>query len=365
MKKIFIHGGPPKKVGKEYISEISKAYNIFLNDKNSKSESIKKLNYKTLNNFEIIIYNDLPNKVEKILNKKKKILININKFDLRSKYTDLFIDKNYDNEKIGNRVLSEKISHNKKNDINFKKILSILNIMNWDTKFWGLKVASLDSFILTENIIYQMNKFIKKEKIKLVQYLSDIHNPETVKLAEKNNFSLKDVRYLFNLNLNNFKEEKKKLKNTLTLKKAKNKDFHLIIKKLGNSYSDSRYYFDGNFPKKKVKKFYDDWIKKAIKGLFDDECILGVYKSKIVGFCTLRYENKFRRANIGLFSIIPEYRNQNFGKILLIKILSNLKKENFKYVNVVTQSRNFKAQRLYQNCGFKTLSNKIWYHKWV
>ena len=72
MKKIFIHGGPPKKVGKEYISEISKAYNIFLNDKNSKSESIKKLNYKTLNNFEIIIYNDLPNKVEKILNKKKK-----------------------------------------------------------------------------------------------------------------------------------------------------------------------------------------------------------------------------------------------------------------------------------------------------
>ena len=39
--------------------------------------------------------------------------------------------------------------------------------MNWDTKFWGLKVASLDSFILTENIIYQMNKFIKKEKNKI------------------------------------------------------------------------------------------------------------------------------------------------------------------------------------------------------
>ena len=80
----------------------------------------------------------MPNKVEKILNKKKKILIKINKFDLRSKYTDLFIDKNYDNEKIGNRVLSEKLVIIK-NDINFKKILSILNIMNWDTKILGIK----------------------------------------------------------------------------------------------------------------------------------------------------------------------------------------------------------------------------------
>ena len=31
---------------------------------------------------------------------------------------------------------------------------------------------------------------------------------------------------------------------------------------------------------KKVKKFYDDWIKKAIKGLFDDECILEFIKVK-------------------------------------------------------------------------------------
>ena len=46
------------------------------------------------------------------------------------------------------------------------------------------------------------------------------------------------------------------------------------------------------FQKKKVKKFYDDWIKKAIKGLFDDECILGVYKSKIVGFCCTNLDMK-------------------------------------------------------------------------
>jgi hypothetical protein len=33
-------------------------------------------------------------------------------------------------------------------------------------------------------------------------------------------------------------------------------------------------------------------------------------------------------------------------------------------VNVVTQGRNSKAQRLYERCGFLTRSVQLWYHRW-
>jgi ribosomal protein S18 acetylase RimI-like enzyme len=33
-------------------------------------------------------------------------------------------------------------------------------------------------------------------------------------------------------------------------------------------------------------------------------------------------------------------------------------------VNVVTQGRNVRAQRLYQKSGFATDSVMLWYHKW-
>ena len=115
-----------------------------------------------------------------------------------------------------------------------------------------------------------------------------------------------------------------------------------------------------------LRLFYENWLFKAFKGEFDDECVLGIKNKKIIGFCTLRYENENKRANIGLFAVMPKFRNKNYGKSFLLNIMAYISKfKKYTEINVVTQSRNYLAQRLYQECGFKTLSNNIWYHKWI
>ena len=66
--------------------------------------------------------------------------------------------------------------------------------MDWDTKFWKKKICFIGPKRLTNNIIYRINKFVKKNKIEMIQFLSHCHDSKTVKIAERNKFGFKDIR---------------------------------------------------------------------------------------------------------------------------------------------------------------------------
>ena len=55
---------------------------------------------------------------------------------------------------------------------------------------------------------------------------------------------------------------------------AKSIDVNQIYKISDSKYKDSRYYFDQNFDKKKVQEFYNLWLYKAVKNLFDNLCLI-------------------------------------------------------------------------------------------
>ena len=256
MNKIFIFCKNRQFVHNDYVNEINSAYKIFQNEKNLKFISYKNLRKISFTNYQIIIFNYLPKILIKDLSKQKKILIKINQFDPKDKYIDLFIDKRLKKAKPGLRVMRETISYNKNNNINFKKILNVINLLNWDTNFWGFKIASLDAYILTKNIIFQLKNFIKKNNIKLIQFMANFHNTETTYLAENNKFEFKDIRCLLSINLDKYKKKTNTFKNSkIKLIKGKINHYKSIYQSLNNTYSDSRYFFDNNFSKRKVIKF--------------------------------------------------------------------------------------------------------------
>ena len=243
-----------------------------------------------------------------------------------------------------------------------KSASSNISLLKWDSHFFGFNVAAIKKQIRNPKAMSSVNKFIKKNKVRLVQYLCNCHDPEVVDIAEKYNFNFKDIRITF------FKELKRKekiyLKKDLKFKKAKNEDINKIMAISSTLYRASRYYFDKKFNRKKIKFFFKNWVEKGVKGNYDDECVCLLKNKKIIAFCTLRYFGK-TRANIGLFGVARKYIGKGNGQYFLSMIFNYLRKKNMNMITVVTQGRNYRAQNLYQKMGFRIKKTELWYHKWI
>jgi GNAT superfamily N-acetyltransferase len=128
-------------------------------------------------------------------------------------------------------------------------------------------------------------------------------------------------------------------------------------------YVHSRYYFDLNFPREKVKTFYQDWVSKAIRGEFDDLAYVLCIDGCPQAFCTLRFNGN--ESMIGLVGVHSKYSGKGLGKAVLENSLMKLKDIGINKVSVITQGRNYPAQRLYQRVGFLIEKSQVYYHLWI
>lgn len=257
-------------------------------------------------------------------------------------------------------TLVEEVSHNKAE----KDLLDVAQLcqkLQWDSDFFGINVGYLSCLRLTPNIEKHVKQFVRKEQIDLLEYRCNCHDRESVVTSEKNGYSFVDIRLTYENVLKN--NNKVCNRNHYSVRKGCDDDIEMLQKIATDIYKDSRYYFDDNFDKNKVITFYVDWVAKAIKGQFDDYAYILYDNKEPIGFCTIK-EIRKKVARIGLFGMNSEYRGEGLSKYLLSRSMQNLSEQGFDYVEVVTQGRNYAAQRLYQKCGFVTKSTEIWYHKW-
>ena len=257
-------------------------------------------------------------------------------------------------------TLVEEASHNEaENDL--LDVAQLCQKLQWDSNFFGINVGYLSCLRLTPNIEKHVKKFVRKEKIDLLEYRCNCHDRESVVTSENNGYSFVDIRLTYeNVLKNNNKVRDRK---HYSVRKGCDCDIEKLQKIATDIYKDSRYYFDDNFDKDKVITFYVDWVAKAIKGQFDDYAYVLYDNKEPIGFCTIK-EIRKKVVRIGLFGMNSKYRGEGLATYLLGKSLQNLSEQGFDYVEVVTQGRNYAAQRLYQKCGFVTKSTELWYHKW-
>ena len=354
MNKLFVIQKDSNSI---YNNELEDVYKLTINPKRI---SLGELTIEDLANVDVVISNQLPYQWRVIINGLKIVLITFDDLNKSDGLSDIFIDFTYKEKNklfTGNNI---KVSNHNKFDIQFDNIFELISKLDWDTNYWGFNIAFLSSRRLTESILYRIIKFTKKNEIRLIEYLCDCHDKRSVSLAEKNGFEFKDIRLTFEknlcgyLNMNNYKDINYFLAN----------DKHIPnIRELSKDiYKDSRYYFDNNFDKKKFSEFYMLWAEKAIRGEYDDECFAIEMNNEITGFCTVRYNDD--RAHIGLVGISKNYSGKGLGSKLMHCFFEEMNNKGINIITVVTQGRNYAAQRLYQKMGFITYSTELWYHKW-
>lgn len=247
-------------------------------------------------------------------------------------------------------------------DQKIKTIYKNIQKLEWDSSFFGFNIAYILVRNLTNDIVSEMKNFVSEKDVRLVQYLCDCHDNKSVIIAESNGFHFTDIRLTFEKKI--AKLTTPKLPNNFTYGIAEKNHIKVLKSISDNLYLDSRYYYDGNFKIDKINEFYKGWLEKAVKGLFDDECYCIFLKNVPVAFCTIRYTSPLKAA-IGLFGVSSDYRGLGLAKSLLDCVNNTLYQKNIKEVFVVTQGRNYSAQRTYQRSSFLSQKSELWYHKWI
>lgn len=243
----------------------------------------------------------------------------------------------------------------------FMDVVGIIKKLDWDSKFFGFNIAYVSCLHLSENIMRIISEYVDTYNIRVIEYLCNCHDRRSVLIAEREGFSFVDIRLTFFRKLKDFKPSGSLL--GFVFRKANDNDINELEKMAGQIYTNSRYYFDDGFGVSKAKEYYESWIRKAVKGEFDNECWCLIDGTKIVAFCSLRF-SKSKHAQIGLIGVDEKFLGQGVGKKMIQNVMLMLSCKGFSELEVVTQGRNYLAQNLYQSVGFKTKETQLWYHKW-
>lgn len=256
--------------------------------------------------------------------------------------------------------LKEEVNHNEA-EYKLLDIVQLFQKLQWDSEFFGINIGYVSCLRLTPNIEKHIKKFIRKEKIDLLEYLCNCHDKQSVSTAEKNGYSFVDIRITFEKVLKNKVDVQER--ENYYVRKGEWKDIEKLKEMAKGLYKYSRYYYDTNFDRDKVVEFYSNWVEKAILGQFDDYAHVLYHCEEPIGFCTIK-KQLLNTVKINLLGIHADYLGNGLGKYLLDITLKKLQDNGINYVEVVTQGRNYAAQRLYQTCGFLTKKTELWYHKW-
>lgn len=358
MKKLFVFqvGG-----NKDYRQEL-----LLASKKckyNCSKTSLEKINadYLIKHSIEVLISNGLPKEWYFILKGLNIVTITIGEMEKYYDFADIVID--YKSKNNYRYFTGPYYSLSVNPGMEFEEIANLITKMDWDSDFWGFPVAYLSSRCLTENIMHRIEKAIIRDRFRLIEYLCNCHDNRSVEIAEKYNFHFTDIRLSFEKKIkDNFEYN---LPSEITFSKAKERDIPMLKEISKDLYQDSRYFFDENFDRDKVQEFYQLWIKRAVLGKYDDVCFCLYENGLPLGFCSIKYNLSSKVASIGLFGLARKYHGRGLGKALLFMVSGELRKKGMLKMDVVTQGRNYAAQRLYQRAGFLTKATELWYHKWI
>lgn len=230
-------------------------------------------------------------------------------------------------------------------------------ILEWDSKFFGKRIASLTGATLTEARVVAAVDWCRTQRVECLYVLTDADDMLGLRLLEDAGARLVDVRMLFERKLTAIPTDARK-----SVRASSESDIADLRALASSSHESSRFWADAHFERERCAELYATWIEKSCRG-WADVVFVAELEKRVAGYvsCHLREPG---RGEIGIVAVAPDAQGRGLGGDLLDTALAWFAQRDLERVTVVTQGRNAAAQRLYQSRGFTTESVKVWHHLW-
>lgn len=236
-----------------------------------------------------------------------------------------------------------------------------LELREWDSEFFGLRIARLHATRLKPGIVKQTLAWCTEHQVRCLYFLADSDDPITTLLAQQHGFHLVDVRMTLERSCEH-PPPQRQLPAGVVIREAIDADNPALRAIAHVSHRDTRFYFDGRFGIAKCDELYEVWIEKSCNG-FADCVYAATINGEIAGYITCS-EDAQQQGQIGLVGVAEFARGRGLGPALVEQAIRWSAGRGLPRITVVTQGRNLAAQRTYQRCGFLTHQVQLWYHRW-
>lgn len=232
-------------------------------------------------------------------------------------------------------------------------------LLPWDSEFFGLRIGRAPSSRLTAAEARDLVGTARRDRVDCLYLLAVSDDPTTNRAAQGAGFRYVDTRMTYTTR--NLESSRSRAPDACFVRAAVASDLDALRAFARESHVDSRFYFDGNFPRERCDALYETWIEKSCDG-YADAVLVAEASGDVAGYITC--DAAGGEGQIGLVGVGPRFRGCGIGSALVDAALDWFGERRVNLVRVVTQARNVGAQRLYQKHGFRTASVEYWFHVW-
>jgi len=237
-------------------------------------------------------------------------------------------------------------------------------LLPWDTEFFGCRIARVCGNSLCPETATQIEDWCRTNQIRAVYFLSRADDPVSVRTAEQSGFGLVDVRVAFQRPLNANEPEIQFQPDNIRIRPVQPDDVPLLQAIARAAHHDTRFFSDTHFSPQRAEDLYAVWVAKEAQGRAQMVLVAAITDDRPAGYVSCHLDAARSEAQIGLVGVAAAARDKGIGGALVRAAIHWCRNQGAGELTVVTQGKNFAAQRLYQRCGFQTRDLKLWYHKW-
>jgi len=242
------------------------------------------------------------------------------------------------------------------------------DLLAWDSEHFGRRIGRVRGCVLTRETLARIERWVAREGVEGVYFLADASDPDTAPLAEEAGFRLVDVRVTLERRLRGAggATPVQAAAVAVSVRQATAADVPELRRIAATSHRESRFYYDPHFDRSRCDALYSAWIEKSC-GDPDGVVLVAAAPAREhgapCGYITVTLGTG-GEGRIGLFAVAGAAQGQGVGGRLIAAALGWLEGRGAGTVSVVTQGRNIRAQRIYQQFGMRSRSLELWYHRW-
>ena len=231
-------------------------------------------------------------------------------------------------------------------------------LLEWDSEFFGRRIGRVCAARIGPADVERIREWADAEGVECLYYLAPAADAESVRTAEEAGFRLTDIRMT---RVRDLEGGFGALPEGVEPFRREDIPALRAIARVG--HRDSRFYFDGNFPRDRCDALYETWIEKNCAGGANAVLVVR-HAASVAGYMAVKLARD-ETGILDLMAVAPERRQGGVGHRLVQGSLAWLAGQGCRHFRVVTQGRNVGSARIFEDFGFRTSTVEHFYHFWL